>query len=347
MAQSIIGDNSSSSTNNRSSCTDTNPAYYVRFHTEVYGIGFMSVVGLALNVLTVVVLGRLRRAHRSVYALWLLAMVDAGFLVTVLLSGPVLYVTFRIVYGRYVFNRNPYQIFPGAFRVLVVPKTTLVAVRNWMTVLVQLERLFIIVYPLKAPIVLTSRRLMLSSVWMTVIFFVSHICLWSLAFEINPFDDYCITPAFSLMKSSRKVLLYFPIIQLRVINTLVPVFLTLLADASMLIWLFANRRHRLSLLNPSATATPGGSAKGNSQTKATVTVIYVCTAFIILEFPNVFIEIVRYATKISVLWPIFYTIGGLTTVLNSCINFFIYAIVNKNFRQKLPHAETDRRGKDS
>ncbi|XP_074651641.1 uncharacterized protein LOC141906294 [Tubulanus polymorphus] len=261
------------------SCVQQYDEWSGRFYINVFVLPQIMLTGLVMNSLIIAIFTRLKSSHPSIHLLKCLAIADISLLLSHFLADTLRYLLFYVNYGDNVFI-DPFHIYPKMYaygaRVL---RFGFMYQRNWLTVLIQLERLLTVLFPLKASQWWTKKRM-----------------------------NRIITVA---------TLLIFPSVIILIVNT------------ALIATLCVKFRQRKKLGGTGSQQT----LKGDS--KATRMVISMSITFLLLEMPETFSKVRSYALPNAVIWEVAFDIAHISGDVDSCVNFILYCIVNKQFLHTL------------
>ena len=127
-------------------------------------MGPIIILGLLLNVLNVFVLRRTQSQSNAFFMLQFLAVSDIMYLIICLVYFPIRRLYVESVWGDEVYKRGDWQLETEILIVIDPMYHMLLIARNWMVVVITMERLLNIVAPLWARTAVTRFRLRSESV---------------------------------------------------------------------------------------------------------------------------------------------------------------------------------------
>jgi hypothetical protein len=200
---------------------------------------------------------------------------------------------------------------------------------SWAVVGLCFERFIAVWFPLKAKVFIT-KRLTLIFIAFASVTIVSFNAGWSYASKVvdgrcNPdvynYTDFTERMTFGVMlQVGTGIYSNVPIITLVIFTTLI------------VVKLFLHRRKRRSL-----TSRPSGDQDG----RITAMLISIASAYIILIFPITVLHNLAYQkrvpayTEASAGISIYKEVAQFMEQLNYCLNFFLYVMTSRQFRQAL------------
>ncbi|XP_074651640.1 putative G-protein coupled receptor F59B2.13 [Tubulanus polymorphus] len=310
------------------SCVQQYDEWSGRFYINVFVLPQIMLTGLVMNSLIIAIFTRLKSSHPSIHLLKCLAIADISLLLSHFLADTLRYLLFYVNYGDNVFI-DPFHIYPKMYaygaRVL---RFGFMYQRNWLTVLIQLERLLTVLFPLKASQWWTKKRMNRIITVATLSFF-----LWSIYFPLSvKIEDYtnpCYGQQYRIASKNPKI--YFLCNKLLdpVFRLIFPSAIILIVNTALIATLCVKFRQRKKLGGTGSQQT----LKGDS--KATRMVISMSITFLLLEMPETFSKVRSYALPNAVIWEVAFDIAHISGDVDSCVNFILYCIVNKQFLHTL------------
>ncbi|XP_074661553.1 putative G-protein coupled receptor 139 [Tubulanus polymorphus] len=298
-----------------------------RFYINVYILTPIMFAGSLMNTLNVVVFTKLKSSHPSIHLLKCLALADIGLLFGHFLADTLRYLIFYINNGDKVFA-DPFSIYPKMYaygtRAL---RIGFVYERNWLTVLIQIERLLTVLYPLKASQWWTKKHMNRIIGAATVLFFIWP-SYFPLTLKIEEYMDPCHGPITQLVHKYPKIYVLCNKLIGPIFRLVIPCGAVLSINTALIVTLYVKFKQRQQLGGTSQKLLTGDS-------KATRMVISMSVTFLVLELPATFSKVRSYALPNAVIWELAMDIAYVTSDLNSCVNFILYCIVNKQFYQTL------------
>ena len=286
-------------------------------------------VGIVGNLLNLVVLTRRRmlssmqRLERcATYGLTSLAMSDMMLCIVVL---PHTFIT-----ARASMDNSPRVIFSIYYRVYGIALINLfMMVSNWLTVVIAINRFLVVMYPIHARHFLSSCKT-LASILTVALLSVTLSSPYFMHLHVAP----CATPdgaSLQELKSS------FPGIQqeLRmyirwiwpILAVFIPLFILALCNACLI-----RELNRASLYRRNSCRRT--KVKDTSH-KVTLTLVIIVLMVFLLVSPS---EILKYINPYKSWGRVGHMVASVTNVLqatNFAVNFFLYCVVNPNFRRTI------------
>ncbi|XP_074657339.1 sex peptide receptor-like [Tubulanus polymorphus] len=297
-----------------------------RFYINIFILTPIMVAGWVMNSLIVAVFTELKSSHPSIHLLKCLALADIGYLIGHFLADTLRYLLFYINYGDKVFI-DPFNIYPGMFAYgTYIIRIAFMFQRNWLTVLIQTERFLTILYPLKASQWWTKKRMNRIIAGATVLFFIWPI-YFPFTLKIEDYIDPCHGPNNRLVFKYPKIYLLCNKLLDPVFRLILPCAIILVVNTALIVTLYVKFRQRKKLGAQQQTL------KGDS--KATRMVISMSITFLVLEIPATFSKVRSYALPNAIIWELAMDIAYVTSDIDSCVNFILYCVVNRQFYETL------------
>ncbi|XP_074654543.1 uncharacterized protein LOC141908401 [Tubulanus polymorphus] len=295
-----------------------------RWEMNAYVLPPFIITGFAFNSLVIVVFSRLKYGHRSAFLLTILAVTDNLFLIIQFILEPLRYFILASKVGSAAMGRyTPWNVEGNIYIGSVIFYKAFLLLRNWLTVLIQVERLITILKPLKAGIILTKLRLKVV-IFVLTLFSVCFGMYYPVTLHTISLGDYLCMQEEVDFKSPflGKVFGMFNFLIDPLLRAIIPTFLVFFANILLLIVLYLKLKERQEIANQQTSKL--------TESKATKMVITMSVVFLLFEIPGCVSKISEYITETRV--EAANTAYNITSVLNSCINFILYYIVNVSFR---------------
>lgn len=294
---------------------------------ELYFIGFLCLVGIFTNTVSIVVMRRDRERREALLLLQALAIADAFYLVIALFRYPLKY----MITDDYTFQTMQLAVFP----LLKTAQTVAI----FMMVFVTVDRYVYVCMPLRAHCILNRRKRCLIALC---------IILFGFFFNLPRFIDTCIIKYFDtcgniLMTAMVYTYpfnqpLYFDLYQCAlylIVLYVIPLVSLICINCKLIIAIRRSRRRHRPFHH---------HGHDHHDHNATLVLVIIVLVFIICETPElalrIAIPIIRYVKKIENSMDVgthhqFATVVELLMVVNSSANFFIYCSFGRRFRQVL------------
>ena len=299
---------------------DFTPRLY-SFVIRTFVIGVIIIVGIIGNSLTFVVFWKGNFKSSTSFLFMGLSLIDSALL---LISFPLTTVTAFVKYTGWLQGLStisPYLIVYG----YTLAKTAKMSTA-WMTVLVAVNRYIFVCVPLKASEWCTLSKV---KIQLAVVLVLAVVCNIPMFVQ---FRVMCVTRSngtSSLFLEWRRYMVYDAIWYF-ILWTGVPLVVLMLLTVRLIKAMKAHRRMKLAM------------HRGRQQQDSSVTfaLIIVVIVFIICHVPTLVSRIAYYLVPYKTLilndvWIFTYDIANMFIILNSAVNFFIYILANKRFRDVL------------
>ncbi|XP_074658724.1 uncharacterized protein LOC141911635 [Tubulanus polymorphus] len=316
---------------------------YLRIVVNVYATLPVCTVGFVLNVVTFYVLARYKNDVATYSILRMLAVSDNVYLAISMTCFPVRYLVGLAQYGRLTFLFKEDEICPMIYHYTVAARNMAKMVRNWITALISLERTSVIVFPLQARIYVTTRVCNLAVVGIVGFTFATQVWRYNYRqFQMRsivcPFEtevmitaDIPVPGVASGFKRTMHILFitFLPFIVMFAANLIFVVFLTRAAKA----------RKAMSASKSSSGGGGGGDQSNNSlaQHQASILAFSVIVVYLIFEFPVAIRKLIYVIVSGKAIDPryAFETVSTFLTQLDSCVNFLVYCLSSRKFRDQV------------
>ena len=295
------------------------------FVIRTFVIGVIIVVGIIGNSLTFVVFWKGNFKSSTSFLFMSLSLIDSALL---LISFPVTTVTAFVNYTGWLQGLSrisPYLTVYGYPLAKTVKMST-----AWMTVLVAVNRYIIVCLPLRAWQLCTLSKV---KIQLAVVLTLAVVCniprfvQFRVKYDATNNGTSYVDFAF---QECRQFYITYDAIWCFVLWTGVPLFVLTLLTIRLINAMKAHRRMKLAM------------NRGRQQQDSNVTfaLIIVVIVFIICHVPKLVLMIVLYVVpykvlKLSDVWHFMRDIATMFIILNSAVNFFIYILANKRFRDVL------------
>ncbi|ELT99149.1 hypothetical protein CAPTEDRAFT_215484 [Capitella teleta] len=286
----------------------------------LYVMGSLCVFGIVGNVLSLLGLHHDKERREASFLLQCLAVIDGLYLFTAFFRYPL----------KHLVDAPTYEYIQlGAFPMLKSFQTICI----WTMVLVTIDRYIHVCFPLRAQILLTKRS---KRLWVITILVASFI------YNLPRFFDSCISH-FVLPCTEIDIvgMVFRPQFKHKaysfIYRQVLYILLLYVAPQAILIFMNCNLIRAIRRSRKRHASHQDSSNDSNS----TVVLVIIVIVFIVCEAPEPVIHsisAVEYAFHIEVFTFDFialYTISDLLMLVNSSINFFIYVIFGRRFRETL------------
>ncbi|XP_074660446.1 putative G-protein coupled receptor 139 [Tubulanus polymorphus] len=303
----------------------------------------ISIVGITLNGFSISIIRRQSSDHISLYLLRCLALADILFLIFNTIQEPLRFVVSWFTQGTHMFW-FPYLswgVRPWIYKTAWIPRYSAQLTRNWITVLLVLERCVSLAYPFFARTHVTKSRIRTVICCMVIVFAIMY-CPFVIGTEIvvryfDPCNDVYISTigrANGEIRSAFYEAFHWLDRFVGILaKELIPVILLSTCNC-YLIW-------TLRKLTAKRNEMIGGETT-RLDVKATKIAIAIVILFVICEVPPSFrsmyhffgmflpnLPVLTYTGAVYIAQMMF---NDLLPTLNSSVNFFIYYLANDNFR---------------
>jgi hypothetical protein len=298
----------------------------------MFGITPVAVLGAILNIINLIVLRMHKTSLTSVFLLRILAGCDLFFLVTSLVFFTLRHAVVYITNRKVIFGRRDTFIGVEIFYATIPIYFCSLQARNWLVVLLTVERFLNIVFPLWAKTTCSIRNFTKIIMFVFVSSLACHLPrFWSqyLIKEINP----CTGLTEFSIKARQWETTYDQYVYI-IALVLVPLFLIYILNTFLIIAL------RRAMVRRSKMAADG-QQKDQGQNQATMTVVSVVILFTICETPASMDRLAGLAGFSQSFAPdglfrnYMRKVGLLLIVFDSSVNFVAYCASNRTFRRNL------------
>ncbi|KAL8581207.1 hypothetical protein ACOMHN_038308 [Nucella lapillus] len=287
---------------------------------------FAVLLGVFGNVMSIVIMSRMTSGESTVNIFFI--VIAVGDLL-VLISGMTLSTWLETMFGLPNISRWPLFLW-------LVPAAG--AFVSWMLVCVTLQRVLSVVMPHRVGTICTRRRvtLLITGVTLFLAALYSHslYCFSYLDAESDSHAE-CIASNPDYGWFLDNVFSYVDM----VIYSLLP-FVSVVQGNAVLVWKLAasvrKARQRLTSAPPQEL-----SKRSQTSTSVTITVCVVSLAFVLLTLPSGMFYVLYYAKDMSTLTPeqeadvyLFFTLSFLLADTNSAVNFYLYCLTGRRFREE-------------
>lgn len=311
------------------------------FNIYIYGITPITIVGVIFNIITLFVLNSQKSNLNSIYLLKLLAISDMVFLIDCLFFYSIRHLSAYAWTGDEVFKRSDPKIGSPIF-VAVVPIYFMAQQnRNWLVIIITVERFLNLMFPLWARATLTKRFVnYLFAANVVVSIGCNMYYYW--AFRIVSGTDPCTgTPEMTIdltewVAWGREIDKYMYVIM----TAILPLLLLYIMNITLIISL-----RRMFQRREGMTAD---MKETKAQKQATTMVLAITVLFTICETPASLDRIATFAGVTFAADDLFYNygrkVGLLLVVLDSAVNFVAYVVSNRPFRRTLIQVFSRKKG---
>ncbi|XP_074653675.1 FMRFamide receptor-like [Tubulanus polymorphus] len=279
--------------------------------------------GFALNAISFVILRKHNSRSNSFHLLQILAVVDNCFLlVSVSLVNARRFFAY-LTYGWQFFYLSDAFIGPRFLVYLAPPHLTMRMIRNWLIVLMSLDRAIHIVFPLKSIVLCTKFKLNLSFAFIVACSVGLHgfkFCCLTLAEQIPK----CPAIDIPLLRFHNEIPAVFGELSLVALIIILPFVILCVTNTILSVHLYQARTNRQML-------TSGGPQGKDQELQATLLALGIVVTFLVCESPNSverIVEIAFYDGKRLRTHPMM----QVSIQIDSCVNFLVYCLSSKKFR---------------
>ncbi|XP_076452258.1 uncharacterized protein LOC143287902 [Babylonia areolata] len=283
------------------------------------------ILGTFGNIMSIFIMGRTSSGESTVNIFFL--AIAVGDLVT-------LYTGITLKWLEVSFG----LIFPSGWPLLMWITPASGAIVSWMLVCVTLQRVLSVVWPHHVHRIYTRKRVFLLiggvTAFLAALYSHSLYCFYPVS-QRNDSSYNCISSSPQYAWFIDKVFSYVDL----VVFSVVP-FVCLAVGNSVLIWkLTASAR---AAGRSMATASSQHMVKRNqNNTSVTLTVLVVSMTFLVLTLPSALFYVLFFAKDQTALAPrkaadvyLFSTLGILLADSNSAVNFYLYCLTGRRFREE-------------
>ena len=280
----------------------------MRFIIYALILGVIIFVGIIGNCLTFVVFWKGNFKSSTSFLFLSLSLIDSAFLITVF---PLNSVSAFVEYTGWLQGYSSVESFLIVYGTFPVSTTKTATI--WVAVLVAVNRYIIVCRPLRASQWCTISKVKIQLAVVLVLAVVSSI-----------------PQLFPYRVTNRRNVFYtvYGIIFVYVLWTGVPLFILTLLTIRLIKAMKAHRRMQLEM----------NSLHNKQDSNMTLALVMVVIVFIICHVPNavlsMLVTLVPMLTR-SEVWFIVDYISEVLLILNSAVNFAIYTLANKRFREVL------------
>ena len=293
----------------------------------------VTLVGLAGNILSIAVLGY--QGVREVSSIILIGLAMADLLYLILWYGPMAECTLRTFDVVAAINMEvEYKAMP------IMIASILGTVSRLYTCLIAVERYIAVLYPLRAPALLTRKRISVACVVLFALPFAFSFHLF-LLFDVeeafsSKYNATVKRVAFSsfAVENLDFMVLYNDLV-LAVPFSYLPVLLVLYCTCSILLTLRRSQKNRLQMI--ARREDNKASAEKRQMTK---TLVGICIVFIVCSLPAIILKVARLlftddgfsdVGRYRNMSYVAVTVSLLFSLINSSVNFIFYVAYSKKF----------------
>ncbi|XP_074658328.1 FMRFamide receptor-like [Tubulanus polymorphus] len=280
--------------------------------------------GFVLNAISFVILRKHSSRSNSFHLLQILAVVDNCFLLVSVSLVNVRRFFSYLTYGRRFFYLSDAFIGPRFLVYLAPPHLIMRMIRNWLIVLISLDRVIHIVFPLKSIVLCTKFKLNLSFAFI-VVFSAGlqgfKFCCLRFSHQIPK----CPAVNIPLLRFHAE----FPggVDELTIVTSIIilPFVILCVTNTILSVHLYKARAKRQTM------ATSGGTHGKDQELQATLLALGIVATFLVCESPNSverIVEIVFYNGRRLRTHPMM----QVSIQMDSCVNFLVYCLSSKKFR---------------
>ena len=292
-------------------------------------LGVIIVVGIIGNCLTFVVFWKGNFKSSTSFLFLSLSLIDSAFLIAVF---PEYSVRAFVAYSGWMQGFSSVTPFLTVYISFIFTTTKTATI--WVTVLVAVNRYIIVCRPLRASRWCTTSKVKIQLAVLLVLVVVINIpALVQCRIKYYSLDNgtsYTATVDCGVISRWRLFYTVYDLVLNFVLWTGVPLFILTLLTIRLITAMNAHRRMQLAM----------NSLHNQPDNNMTYALVMVVIMFIICHVPNVVLEIVWLVVPSEVfyfnqVWYIVRQMSRVLMILNSAVNFIIYTLANKRFRQVL------------
>ncbi|XP_074658296.1 FMRFamide receptor-like [Tubulanus polymorphus] len=280
--------------------------------------------GFVLNAISFVILRRHNSRSNSFHLLQILAVVDNCFLLVSVSLVNVRRFFSYLTYGWMFFYLSDAFIGPRFLVYLAPPHLTMRMIRNWLIVLMSLDRAIHIVFPLKSIVVCTKFKLNLSFAFI-VVFSAGlqgfKFCCLRLSHQIPK----CPAVNIPLLRFHNEIPDGLDELSIVALIIILPFVILCVTNTILSVHLYKARANRQTMV------TSGGAQGKDQELQATLLALGIVVTFLVCESPNSverIVEIVFYNGRRLRTHPMM----QVSIQMDSCVNFLVYCLSSKKFR---------------
>lgn len=292
-----------------------------------FGCTPIIITGIILNILTLLVIPRLKNKVIALVLIQALAWADLLYLGVNFGYLSIRYIVEYIIKGDWIFKVNGTRVNPLLFYILLPLRNASLIIRNYMVILITLDRLVCILAPFWYRANVTKSRLMYCCASICVVGFTVG-SIWYIGNGWVPDDSPCAEPGAWRIYSAHDWIFTVSFYSLAVMTAFVPMIIITLSN--LILWI------KIILSGKQRSKLSADKDHDSGQRKATVMVLAMSLTFIICEFPKATDRALRTAGVVlsdSTYHTLRDFLGQTFHVLNSTLNFAAYVISNRSFRQ--------------
>lgn len=305
------------------------PCKLYLFITYVIIFGSMCIFGLIGNTLSFLVLQWEKRAHTATFLLRVMALVDNFYLITVGFSSIFSALTLFLGYVD-----NPIQ----PYIMLIVWPLVYIAQMStvWSTLLIAFNRYIAICKPFRAPLLCTMKKIRIQIIIITLFILLYNVPRF-FEFEIYTHYEEKTGQNITVGKpTALKTNVYYNIIYENVLYCLFyflgPLVILIVFNVCLIRELMMARRRLLDRNLPVS-----GEEEENNLTLVMIVIILV---FLVCQTPAFLNQLLAYVLPEDAYfcgkpYYYFYHTSNVMASANSCLNFVIYCVFRKQFRQRM------------
>ena len=309
-----------------------NPTYYtVRATVSIYILGTIIVLGLVGNLLTLLVLRKEKKSSTTLL-LTCLAIGDSLFLLLTCMNT--VYTAIEVVH---------FHIFGGIYPLLypyLVPILRMVSMSvDWITLLVTFERYIAVHKPLKAKTICSKRKMAIA---------LCIIVCFAIGFHVPMFFEFTLKETYD-PANCEIFLYYYPtpllhdkeyyigyrVITEAIVRVFVPVISLIFFNYQLVKGLKEAFRRRQATVANNQGSVDTVSSNVTTMVVGVVTVFILCKSpYMVLVIVDIFIVVIpqRIRMNLEIREYSIMAINGLI-IINSSVNFLLYVMLGKRFRQ--------------
>ena len=310
----------------------------ISFIIKILILGVIIVVGIIGNCLTFVVFWKGNFKSSTSFLFLSLSLADSAYLMAVLPRGIRPFVDYTDCWFRGLFTVEAYWTVYGTFLVATTKTATI-----WVTVLVAFNRYIIVCRPLRASQWCTISKV---KIQLAVVLVIAVVCSIPFLFNyrisyyaVNNGTSYIIGVAYRMGYKWRPFYnVYSPVLTMGLWMG-VPLCILTLLTIRLIKAMKAHRRMQQEMNSQH-------NQQENSMTFALVMVVVVLIVCHVPSFVSwmVWILVSSEVLLVNEVWYIVEEISDVLVIFNSAINFLIYTLANKRFRDVLTKTICRRHG---
>ncbi|CAF0994761.1 unnamed protein product [Adineta steineri] len=307
--------------------TDYHLTYILLFRLIVWGyIGMvLSIFGIIGNIITILVLisPSMRTTSTNVY----LTALSCSNILFLCIFIPTYSMKYLLGYSAYMSNQpqSAFEIFLMRLPTTPIYNTILLSI-IYLTIAVSMDRLILVIFPLKAKRILTKRATLIT-IFLIYLFSILYCIPYWLEQQYDPKSNSC-----RFTKIGEKIYKYIRIYTYIPVVYVIPFVTLACINTTIIQSLIAKKRQKKNLVGKN-------NKKKTADYHITLMLVTVIIVFVLSQLPllvlNVWYAYDHSAPAGNLNFQTLNSIGILLIVLNTSTNFLLYCCFGQKFRQTL------------